>query len=694
MPMRNRFLEPMIAVALGIYFLVSALPPAWKTLNTDFPNYYLTARLIREHTDTARAYEWLWVEREKDHRGLDQRIVGLVPITPFSTLMVWPLASYPALTAKHIWIALNLGLLIGILFLLSRVSGLSPARVGILMALSYPLQFNFMLGQYYVLLLALLTGACWAAQLRRRALCGFLVGTAAAIKIFPLILILYFLRKRDWRALVACALAIFASLCISIRVFGMEMHRTYLRQVLPWTLRGEGLPPFHLGSSSLSTVLHRLFLYEPQWNPQPAIDAPWLFPVLHATIQFLLLAPAILLIRRTNSSPQRTALEWSGLLLVSLTISTSPGSYLFTILILPVAVICKSFIGSRRLGLALLTIGAFLAIGWPDWHISDRAAWGTLLCVPRLYALLAITLIAFFLLVRKMSWRLSANDVVWAVALFSATLLSVTTGVMHQRRLFDDYQYRLPMPANTFLAAHPESLGAKNIAYIGLTMDGYRAEAVHPPAYGEIERPNDALADQLSIAVRSGQVWAEDVMASSSVRPAGSSFGAIVNAESPTFSFDGKTAGYLRLVNGHREQFVRDLGANEPERQLTYPPFDIYESAFLIDNDLVVAASRGDTGPTLYRLSLSGVMTPLVHEESRYPAASPDGHWLAFSQFAEGNWNLRLLDMRTARATRISQVPCNQLEPSWEPDSKTLLYASDCGRALWFTALARRSVIP
>jgi hypothetical protein len=27
-------------------------------------------------------------------------------------------------------------------------------------------------------------------------------------------------------------------------------------------------------------------------------------------------------------------------------------------------------------------------------------------------------------------------------------------------------------------------------------------------------------------------------------------------------------------------------------------------------------------------------------------------------------------------------------------DSKTLLYSTDCGRSLWFTAIARRRVIP
>jgi Tol biopolymer transport system component len=27
------------------------------------------------------------------------------------------------------------------------------------------------------------------------------------------------------------------------------------------------------------------------------------------------------------------------------------------------------------------------------------------------------------------------------------------------------------------------------------------------------------------------------------------------------------------------------------------------------------------------------------------------------------------------------------ISPAWSPDSKTLVYASDCERALWFTAL-------
>src|ERR1700679_3700345 len=67
-------------------------PKTWHTLNTDFPNYYLTAHLVREHNDLSRVYEWIWLQRQRDHHVVDQRIVEMGPITPFSTLVVYPFA--------------------------------------------------------------------------------------------------------------------------------------------------------------------------------------------------------------------------------------------------------------------------------------------------------------------------------------------------------------------------------------------------------------------------------------------------------------------------------------------------------------------------------------------------------------------------------------------------------------------------
>src|ERR1700744_3707432 len=103
---------------MAIYFATHTLPSAWKTLNTDFPNYYLTARLAKEGSNTSQIYDWVWLQRQKDHREIDQAIVSFVPITPFSTLFVWPFASLRPLDAKHCWLILNILFILASLLLL------------------------------------------------------------------------------------------------------------------------------------------------------------------------------------------------------------------------------------------------------------------------------------------------------------------------------------------------------------------------------------------------------------------------------------------------------------------------------------------------------------------------------------------------------------------------------------------------
>ena len=203
----NRNHRIVVWIESGVLFLLTAflclhtMPRAWGKLNTDFPNYYLSARLAHEGFDTAREYEWVWFEREKDHRALDMQVIGLLPITPFSTLVMWPLTGLPALAAKHIWILANLALLLPLGWLLRSITGLSYLRIALIFALCFPLHRNLLFGQFYVVLLLLIVAACWAFQRGLTALAGALVAIAAACKIFPVLLFVFFLRRGSWRAL-------------------------------------------------------------------------------------------------------------------------------------------------------------------------------------------------------------------------------------------------------------------------------------------------------------------------------------------------------------------------------------------------------------------------------------------------------------------------------------------------------------
>jgi hypothetical protein len=130
------------------------------------------------------------------------------------------------------------------------------------------------------------------------------------------------------------------------------------------------------------------------------------------------------------------------------------------------------------------------------------------------------------------------------------------------------------------------------------------------------------------------------------------------------------------------------------EAALTPLPLHVYEASFVSEKQYAFSAVEDGQLPQVYLTDAAHSNAPLDLGESRYPALSPDGAWLAYSHLEHGMWNLFVRDQRTGATRRIADVPCNQIQPAWEDDSRTLLYGTDCGRSLWFTAVARRRVIP
>ena len=56
------WLEAALCAALAVLLFWKGVLPAWRILNTDFPNYYLVARLLREGYSLDRIYDWIWLQ--------------------------------------------------------------------------------------------------------------------------------------------------------------------------------------------------------------------------------------------------------------------------------------------------------------------------------------------------------------------------------------------------------------------------------------------------------------------------------------------------------------------------------------------------------------------------------------------------------------------------------------------------------
>lgn len=689
------WLEGLVLCLSLLCLATHTLHRAWQTLNTDFPNYYLAARLFHEGYDTSRMYEWSWIEREKDHRAVDIRVIGLLPITPVSTLAVWPLAGFQPLTAKHIWILLNLAFLVPIGRMLRWMTGLSYQRIALVFALSVPFQRNLLFGQFYILLLLLITAGCWSYLRGYRALAGALVAIAAACKVFPLILFVFFLQRRDWRALGAGTATGIAASAVSIAAYGWNAHRTWLLQILPWTLHGEGMPPY-VPTASISGILHILFLSEPQWNPHPWRDSPLAYALLLPLVQMLILAPAILLMRRTGSSPLRIMLEWSALITASLTVSTIPASYNFVLMAFPVCVLAAEFLRRRNFEWVAALVIAYLGIGFPVTLPHRMLGPALLLYVPRLPLMVAILLGIYALLGSEEPRRADWTRYAWAAVMIVGTVVSVHSTLRLERGEREEFAYRLPLKAQGFLNADPEQAGDA-VRYAAFGFDGYHLMTEG----GKGDPPNpvrDAGYDELSFTSGSGQLWVERASSPQSriVNVLNPSRPSIYDARDPVLAQDGRSLAFIRDDHGRGRLMIRSTSPSGTlsEAALTPLSLNVYEASLLSGNVYAFSATERGGLPQIYWSDGTHAATAIGIPDSRYPALSPDGRWMAYSRLQHGVWNLWLRDQRTAENRRVADVPCNQIQAAWENDSKTLLYDTDCGRSVWFTAVARRRVIP
>lgn len=170
----------------------------------------------------------------------------------------------------------------------------------------------------------------------------------------------------------------------------------------------------------------------------------------------------------------------------------------------------------------------------------------------------------------------------------------------------------------------------------------------------------------------------------------------VENGRDPMLSADGEDLAFIRDDHGRGRLMVRRefLSKNAANLALTAAHLSVYEASFISEKEYAFSATEAGGSPRIYLTDPTHRSMPLSLGVARYPALSPDARWMAYSHLDHGVWNLWVRNQQTGEIRRIADVPCNQIQPSWEADSKTLLYGTDCGRSLWFTAVARRRVIP
>lgn len=198
---------------------------------------------------------------------------------PTANLIAIPLTGLNYQDAHLAWNLVSIGMLCLALFwivqgLEIRMAGWTTLALLTLLLVSDPLQQSLIQGQPNLLLMLLIVGAWRAAKSEKPLAAGMCLGLATAIKLYPAYLFLYFLIRRDWRALAGGAVSFGLITLVTAAIFGVDAYRDYLTIVLP------SIPDVtnNWGNASLLAFWKRLF--EPSSNSvQPLMNSPVLLQI-------------------------------------------------------------------------------------------------------------------------------------------------------------------------------------------------------------------------------------------------------------------------------------------------------------------------------------------------------------------------------------------------------------------------------
>jgi hypothetical protein len=199
------------------------------SLGRSGPDFWILFRGARDWFRGGSMYNLTAVQ--ENHFG------AVFKVPPFYGMLFLPFAQSDGLMILFWHRVLNIVLLALTLLLLFRAYRIALASVvgaGLLVLFNFrPVTDTIAYGQIDILLLLLIVVGLVAAQRNRPGIAGAAIALGTLFKLYPVLLLVFFVVKRQWRALIGFAVAMLILNGIAILAVGWEMHRVYLFEVLP-----------------------------------------------------------------------------------------------------------------------------------------------------------------------------------------------------------------------------------------------------------------------------------------------------------------------------------------------------------------------------------------------------------------------------------------------------------------------------
>lgn len=402
----GRTCKVLLLAGLVAFLLLRGVIPAVTAISDDFPEYFTSAKSVRDGQDAVKLYDGAWF-REQTRRyqvGSQENPGEFTPYPPPTALLLMPLTSFEPLTALRIVTALSVVCLICSMLLVRRIFAWPLIDSALFILLSgWALHSGLRFGHPYILISTCCLLGYYFYRKRMPWLAGLCLGIFVPVKYYPVIILAGFALHRQWRVLLGGAIAIAAVALISIGVLGWKVHQIFLLDVLLNHFTGHLIPGprFTAVFQSFDTLYERLFILDPARNPHPWISAPRAATLaIVSTKGMLVLTAAAALIHLVRMRNVRAIEPTIGILgVLVLLIAPGSGTYAFVLLWLPVALLVDYFLSERARVPAYLILSTYALIGFiPYGHTFSFEGHGglTVLAFPRLFLLLAMFVVCIY----------------------------------------------------------------------------------------------------------------------------------------------------------------------------------------------------------------------------------------------------------------------------------------------------------
>lgn len=360
------FQSRYLTVALLLFQVYFGIIPGWKKITADFPNYYVSAKLLSEKKDLSCLYNNTIFNQQVKQFGINvQAQFALNP--PANALIFLPLVNFEPLIAKRIWLVLNIFfILLGVVLIQKITKWKFIFSLNILLCSGFALANDLFLGQIYLFTtILLLTGYLLFSQ-NKDLFSGLFWGTVISIKYVPLIILPAIILKKKWKVLFGIILSVIAINLVCVLFFGIDVYIRFLNITFLSHVKGvlyEG-KPYAIQYQSWESLLNNLFVYDPIDNRQPIFNYPQGFIIIKCMVWLFVMGSLIYFYKHFLRSKYFLEIIFSFSLISLLILEPGSATYHLLFLILPLILMLRILVEEGRSDAFCNLICLFLIIGF------------------------------------------------------------------------------------------------------------------------------------------------------------------------------------------------------------------------------------------------------------------------------------------------------------------------------------------